>query len=70
MKLIESCLQDFLQKESIQSNQLYEACKRVKAIDENSLYSLDYVLACTEYEEFFNMMVQYNVKIFLKLGNL
>lgn len=69
VKLLEKSLEEFTKKEKIDNIELYESCKRVKEIDHNSLYSLDYVLACTEYEEFFNMMVQYNVTIY-NLGNV
>ena len=51
-----------MKKEKIKVERLLDACRRIKENDENSLYSLDYILACTEYEDFYNLIVQYKVK--------
>jgi hypothetical protein len=52
---------EFLKNEKINAYRLFDACRRVKDEDETSLYSLDYILACTEYEDFYNLMIQYKV---------
>jgi hypothetical protein len=41
---------------------LLDACGRIKDIDENSLYCLDYILASIEYEDFCYLMFDYKVK--------
>jgi hypothetical protein len=45
----------------MQAEELFESCKRVADIDESYLYSLDYILAMTEYEDFYSLMMQYKV---------
>lgn len=57
--MIEASLEDFLNKEKINVNRLLEACQRIAEMDSDLLYSLDYILACTEYQDFYNLMVEY-----------
>ena len=52
--MIDNNLDEFLKKEKINATRLLEACTRIKDVDENSLYCLDYILACTEYHDFYN----------------
>lgn len=57
--MIEDNLQEFLKKENINVTRLLDACQRVNEMNENFVASLDYILACTEYQDFYNLMVQY-----------
>jgi len=57
--LIENNLEEFLKIEKIKVEKLIEACQRISELDENALYCLDYILACTEYQDFCDMMTQY-----------
>ena len=59
--MIDSSLEEFLKIEKIKAEDLLNSCARIKEIEGNPLYSLDYILACTEYEDFYNLMLQYKV---------
>jgi hypothetical protein len=52
-----------LKEENIEPKRLVDACKRIYQIDENYITCINYVLASTEFEEFYEMMVDYK-KIF------
>jgi hypothetical protein len=59
--MIDSNLQTFLKEENIKEEKLLEVCKRISEVEENGLYCLDFILACTEYDEFYRMMLEYKV---------
>ena len=52
-----------MKEENIEPKRLVDACKRIYQIDENYITCINYVLASTEFEEFYEMMVDYK-KIF------
>ncbi len=64
--LIERNLEKFLSDEKIMIGRLLDACQRISEVDETSLYCIDYIMACTEYQEFYNLMIQYKVRIYIK----
>lgn len=41
--------------------QVFECCMRVKEADPQCLSCLDYIMAITEYEEFYNLMLEHKV---------
>jgi hypothetical protein len=55
----------FLDSEKISVERLLDSCLRIKEINENSLYCLDYILASTEYFDFFNLMMDYKVGVII-----
>lgn len=66
VKIIENLLEgkifikrEFLSNEKITTDRLFKSCFRVSQFDENILISLDYILACTEYEEFYQLMIDF-----------
>ena len=52
-----------MKEENIEPKRLVEACQKVCQIDDNYITCIDYILASTEFEEFYEMMVDYK-KIF------
>lgn len=59
--IIIKIIKDFLIAEKISPEKLIDSCTRIKEINENSLYCLDYILASIEYDDFFNLMIDYKV---------
>lgn len=53
-----------MKKENIESVRLLDACQRISQIDENYITSIDYILASSEFEEFYEMMIDYKVRDF------
>ena len=45
-------LDDFVKETEYSAEEIFYACERIKQYDEQLLTCLDYILACTEYEEF------------------
>ena len=41
--------------------EIFECCLRLKEADPQYLASLDYILATTEYEDFYNLMLEHKV---------
>ena len=60
-KLIENLLENFLSENKISAEEVYLCCQRIEGYDENLLLCLDYILASTDYEEFYCLMMQYKV---------
>ena len=56
-----------MKKENVQSDRLIEACQRISEVDEHYITCIDYILASSEYEEFYGMMIDYKVYIILLL---
>jgi hypothetical protein len=52
-----------LDAEKISAEKLLDSCTRIKEINENYLYCLDYILASIEYDDFFNLMSDYKVEL-------
>ena len=52
---------DFIVNEGIEIKELLDACRRISDIEEISLYSLDYVLASSEYQDFYNLIIEHKV---------
>jgi hypothetical protein len=63
--LIENNLQNFLKSTKITGEKLVDACKFVSENQENPLYSLDYLLASIEYEDFYHLMIDHKVNIII-----
>ncbi len=63
-KLIESQLVAFIEETKYSEEEVYLACSRIKDYDEQMLICLDYLLASTEYEEFYNLIMDFKVKFY------
>eukprot|EP00620_Florenciella_sp_RCC1587_P000011 CAMPEP_0182595876 /NCGR_PEP_ID=MMETSP1324-20130603/83123_1 /TAXON_ID=236786 /ORGANISM="Florenciella sp., Strain RCC1587" /LENGTH=155 /DNA_ID=CAMNT_0024813509 /DNA_START=110 /DNA_END=574 /DNA_ORIENTATION=+ len=56
--MIESAVEAFLQKEGITPKQLYDICETESASG-NSYSCLDYMVACTEYDDFLRLIADF-----------
>jgi hypothetical protein len=59
--MIEESLNEFMKNAEIDAAELVDALKRVKEM-EVDLYSIDYVLATCEYQDFYDLIMQHKVK--------
>jgi hypothetical protein len=64
-ELIESVLNKFISGEGIEAEDLIDTLRRVHEMEmEVELYSLDYILATTEYQDFYDLIMQHKVICF------
>lgn len=59
ISLIERELEDFLKISKLNEEEVFESCLIMKDYDENYLVCLDYILASVEYEDFYNLIIDY-----------
>ncbi|KAK3270566.1 hypothetical protein CYMTET_21041 [Cymbomonas tetramitiformis] len=58
--LVETLLNDFMKCENLSSEEVYEACRRVKEGGENAWVTcVDYLLAATEYTHFMQLIADF-----------
>ncbi len=63
IKLIDELLENFVRENKYTDEQVFECCVRINEADPQCLNCLDYIMATTEYEEFYNLMLEHKVRI-------
>ena len=50
---------DFVKENKYTDEEVFECCQRIKEADPQYLACLDYIMAITDYEEFYNLMLDH-----------
>lgn len=50
-----------MKKEKIKAEELVESCSRINEIDDHSMSCLDYLLAAADYQDFYDLIIEFKV---------